>query len=398
MDKKELKKYLIIGAVAVGVMVVIKNLTYIGSFISLIFTALSPLVIGCAIAFVFNIFLSFCERYYFPKSRKKFVTYTRRPVCLVFAICIVILGIFLITKLVVPEIIESCKVLYNTIPDIADKIKDWAVKNSGNIPDIQKKISELDMDWASVAENIAKFLTSGATGIISSVAGIIGSFTLSITKIVVAVVFAVYILLCKDGIKTGLSRIKNAYLNKKTADKIQHIFDVTNKTFKSFFVGQFTEAVILGVLCVIGMLILRLPYAVMTGTVVGVTALVPIVGAFIGAFVGAFMILTVNPMQAVIFIIFLIILQQIEENFIYPRVVGSSIGLPGIWVLAAVTVGGSVSGIMGMLLGVPTVAVIYKLACESLEKKEAEKRIGVPSPKPEPPEPDKNKSQNKDRK
>lgn len=398
MDKKELKKYLIIGAVAVGVMVVIKNLTYIGSFISLIFTALSPLVIGCAIAFVFNIFLSFCERYYFPKSRKKFVIYTRRPVCLVFAICIVILGIFLITKLVVPEIIESCKVLYNTIPDIADKIKDWAVKNSGNIPDIQKKISELDMDWASVAENIAKFLTSGATGIISSVAGIIGSFTLSITKIVVAVVFAVYILLCKDGIKTGLSRIKNAYLNKKTADKIQHIFDVTNETFKSFFVGQFTEAVILGVLCVIGMLILRLPYAVMTGTVVGVTALVPIVGAFIGAFVGAFMILTVNPMQAVIFIIFLIILQQIEENFIYPRVVGSSIGLPGIWVLAAVTVGGSVSGIMGMLLGVPTVAVIYKLACESLEKKEAEKRIGVPSPKPEPPEPDKNKSQNKGRK
>ncbi|MGN0676355.1 MAG: AI-2E family transporter [Ruminococcus sp.] len=388
MDKKELKKYLIIGAVAVGVMIIVKNLTYIGGFISLIFTAVSPLVIGCAIAFVFNIIMSFFERYYFPKSRKKLVLRTRRPVCLLFSLCIVVLGIFLIAKVVVPEVTESCKVLYNTIPDIVDKLKEWAVENLENIPDIQKKIAELDINWASVTENIATFLTSGATGLISSVVGIIGTFTLSITKICVGIAFALYLLIYKDSIKKGLSRIKNAYLDKKTADKIQHIFDVTNKTFKSFFVGQFTEAVILGVLCSIGMLILRLPYAVMTGTVVGVTALVPIVGAFVGAIVGAFMILTVNPMQAVIFIIFLIILQQIEENFIYPRVVGSSIGLPGIWVLGAVTVGGSISGVMGMLLGVPAVATVYKLACESLEKKEAEKRKAQPSPKPAP---DKNK-------
>ncbi len=388
MDKKELKKYLIIGAVAVGVMIIVKNLTYIGGFISLIFTAVSPLVIGCAIAFVFNIIMSFFERYYFPKSCKKLVLRTRRPVCLLFSLCIVVLGIFLIAKVVVPEVTESCKVLYNTIPDIVDKLKEWAVENLENIPDIQKKIAELDINWASVTENIATFLTSGATGLISSVVGIIGTFTLSITKICVGIAFALYLLIYKDSIKKGLSRIKNAYLDKKTADKIQHIFDVTNKTFKSFFVGQFTEAVILGVLCSIGMLILRLPYAVMTGTVVGVTALVPIVGAFVGAIVGAFMILTVNPMQAVIFIIFLIILQQIEENFIYPRVVGSSIGLPGIWVLGAVTVGGSISGVMGMLLGVPAVATVYKLACESLEKKEAEKRKAQPSPKPAP---DKNK-------
>lgn len=373
MDKKELKKYLIIGAVAVAVMVIVKNLSYIGSFISLIFTAFSPLVIGCAIAFVFNIIMSFFEKHYFPKSRKKLVEKTKRPVCLLFSVCIVAFGIFLIAKIVVPEVAESCKVLYNTIPDIAEKLKEWAMKNFENIPDIQKKISELDINWVTVTENIASFLTSGATGLISSLVGIIGSFTLSITKVCVGIAFAIYLLIYKDGIKKGISRLKNAYLEKKTADKLQHIFDVTNKTFKSFFVGQFTEAIILGFLCSIGMLILRLPYAVMTGTVVGVTALVPIVGAFIGAIVGAFMILTVNPMQAVIFIIFLIILQQIEEKFIYPKVVGSSIGLPGIWVLASITVGGAMSGIMGMLLGVPTVAVIYKLVCENLEKKEAEK-------------------------
>ncbi|HAP79364.1 MAG TPA: AI-2E family transporter [Ruminococcus sp.] len=383
MDKKELKKYLIIGAVAVAVMVIVKNLSYIGSFISLIFTAFSPLVIGCAIAFVFNIIMSFFERHYFPKSRKKIAEKTKRPVCLLFSVCIVALGIFLISKIVVPEVAESCKVLYNTIPDIAERLKKWAIKNFENIPDIQKKISELDINWATVTENIASFLTSGATGLISSLVGIIGSFTLSITKICVGIAFAIYLLIYKDGIKKGTSRLKNAYLKKETADKLQHIFDVTNKTFKSFFVGQFTEAIILGFLCSIGMLILRLPYAVMTGTVVGVTALVPIVGAFIGAIVGAFMILTVNPMQAVIFIIFLIILQQIEEKFIYPKVVGSSIGLPGIWVLASITVGGAMSGILGMLLGVPTVAVIYKLVCENLEKRESEKKKQTSAPKPD---------------
>lgn len=383
MDKKELKKYLIIGAVAVAVMVIVKNLSYIGSFMSLIFTAFSPLVIGCAIAFVFNIIMSFFERHYFPKSRKKIAEKTKRPVCLLFSVCIVALGIFLIAKIVVPEVAESCKVLYNTIPDIAERLKEWAIKNFENIPDIQKKISELDINWATVTENIASFLTSGATGLISSLVGIIGSFTLSITKICVGIAFAIYLLIYKDGIKKGVSRLKNAYLEKKTADKLQHIFDVTNKTFKSFFVGQFTEAIILGFLCSIGMLILRLPYAVMTGTVVGVTALVPIVGAFIGAIVGAFMILTVNPMQAVIFIIFLIILQQIEEKFIYPKVVGSSIGLPGIWVLASITVGGAMSGILGMLLGVPTVAVIYKLVCENLEKRESEKEKQTSAPKPD---------------
>ena len=383
MDKKELKKYLIIGAVAVAVMVIVKNLSYIGSFISLIFTAFSPLVIGCAIAFVFNIIMSFFERHYFPKSRKKIAEKTKRPVCLLFSVCNVAFGIFLIAKIVVPEVAESCKVLYNTIPDIAERLKEWAIKNFENIPDIQKKISELDINWATVTENIASFLTSGATGLISSLVGIIGSFTLSITKICVGIAFAIYLLIYKDGIKKGVSRLKNAYLKKKTADKLQHIFDVTNKTFKSFFVGQFTEAIILGFLCSIGMLILRLPYAVMTGTVVGVTALVPIVGAFIGAIVGAFMILTVNPMQAVIFIIFLIILQQIEEKFIYPKVVGSSIGLPGIWVLASITVGGAMSGILGMLLGVPTVAVIYKLVCENLEKRESEKEKQTSAPKPD---------------
>ena len=151
---------------------------------------------------------------------------------------------------------------------------------------------------------------------------------------------------------------------------MNHVLEITNDTFKNFFVGQFIEAIIIGSLCFIGMTILKLPYSAMAGTIVGVTSLIPIVGALIGAFISAFMIFTVNPMQSLIFIIFLILLQQVEGNLIYPKVVGTSVGLPGIWVLAAVTVGGGLFGILGMLLGVPILATIYKLVFEILERRE----------------------------
>ena len=237
---------------------------------------------------------------------------------------------------------------------------------------------DMDIDWSAFAQNAFSFLTVGAGGLISSVADIIGAFTLSVTRIVIAVIFSVYLLVCKDGIKTGLRRAENVYLKPAVSEKINHYLDTANKTFKSFFVGQFTEAIILGSLCTIGMLILKLPYAAMTGTVVGVTALIPIVGAYIGAALGAFMILTQSPMQVLVFIIFLVILQQVEGNLIYPKVVGSSIGLPGIWVLAAVTVGGSLFGITGMLLGVPTIATVYKLVYEDIANRE--ERMRPPSP------------------
>ena len=371
MDRKELKHYTILGLIIIGVCIIVKNLDSIGNVICLIFSALYPLILGAAIAFVFNIFLSFCEKYYFPKKKSGFAAFSRRPVCLTFSIALTLGLIALLINVVVPEFIKSIKLLTESVPGMAEQFKEWAIKKSANLPDIQEKIMNLNIDWSSILKSSAKFITVGAGGIISSVAGMIGAFTLSVTRIIIAIIFAVYVLLCKDGIKEGFRRAGNVYLSKTVRNKFLHIADTTNKTFKSFFVGQFTEAIILGTLCAIGMLILKLPYAVMTGTVVGVTALIPIVGAYIGALIGAFMIFTVEPMKALIFIIFLVILQQIEGNFIYPKVVGSSIGLPGIWVLAAVAVGGSLFGITGMLLGVPIVATVYKLVYEDIDNRES---------------------------
>lgn len=375
MDKKELKKYLILGMLVIGVCLVVKYFSVFVGFVKIVFSACYPLILGCAIAYVFNIFLSFCEKYYFPGKREGFVAYSRRPVCLVLALAITILLITLILKIVIPELMTAFKLIYSEIPNAIIAVKDFSVEKLKDYPEIQEKIMESNIDWQSLAKNAFSFITVGAGGLITSIAGFIGSVTTSVTHIVIAIIFAVYLLLRKDRIREDLRRTKNAYLSEKINITVSKIFHTANRTFKSFFVGQFVEAIVLGSLCMIGMTIFGFPYAAMTGAVIGVTALIPIVGAYLGAGVGAFMICTDDPMKALWFIVFLVILQQIEGNFIYPKVVGSSVGLPGIWVLAAVTIGGGICGIVGMLLGVPTLATVYKLYHESLG--EREKKLGI---------------------
>ena len=189
-------------------------------------------------------------------------------------------------------------------------------------------------------------------------------------------------LLRKDKLIRDINRLRRLWFSESINQKTSHFMQTANETFQSFFVGQFIEAIILGTLCFIGMKLLKLPYAAMSGTLVGVTAFIPIVGAFIGAGLSAFIILTENPMQALIFIIFLLILQQFEGNIIYPKVVGGTVGLPSIWTLAAVTIGGGLFGILGMLLGVPLAGTLYKLSFEKLESAEAERGIAPVDEKP----------------
>lgn len=389
MEKRELKKFLIIGLIVIGVCLVVKNFSFIASIIRLIISAASPLVMGCAIAYIFNILLSFCEKFYFPSKKTGFAAYSRRPVCLVITFALVITIISVIANVVVPELITALKLISSEIPGAAMKVRDFAVEYLKDFPDMQEKIAEMDFDWNAIAENVFGFITVGAGGLISSIAGFIGEFTVSVVNFVIALIFAVYLLLRKDRIQADIRRTKNVYLSEKTNKRLSKVYHIANDTFKSFFIGQFVEAIILGSLCMIGMTILGFPYAAMTGTVIGVTALIPIVGAYFGAAVGAFMICTVDPMKALGFLVFLVILQQVEGNLIYPKVVGSSVGLPGIWVLAAVTVGGSLCGVTGMLLGVPIAASAYKIYHEVLRNKE--KKMGIEAPEESKPKTEKKK-------
>lgn len=366
MDKQEIKRGVFIAALAVAVCVIVQNFSYVQGFVGIALKALEPLFIGGVMAYIFNIIMNFFEKHYFPKKSNKFINSSRRPLCLLFSFAITIAIIALILNIIIPEIINAIKLMYSVIPPLFVKCRDWAMVKLEEYPDIQKEINNIELDTASIAEKV----TDHAFGLFNSVISLIGTITATVTNLILGIIFAIYLLLRKDKLKEDLNRLQNLFISDKINKKINRFFSVAHETFTNFFIGQFIEAIIIGTLTFIGASILRLPYAAMTGTIVGVTALIPIVGAFVGAALSAFIIFTESPKQALIFLIFLIILQQFETNIIYPKVVGSSIGLPGIWVLASVTLGGGLCGIMGMMLGVPLAATLYKLYFEAIEQNE----------------------------
>lgn len=374
MKKKEMKRYSFIALLALIVCIAVKNFSVVSRLLRTAITALVPLLTGCIIAYVFNIIMTFYEKHYFPKKHSNFVRQSRRPVCVGLAFASAALIVVLVINIIYPELVKAIKLIAKEIPPFFAEIKKLAETTFKEYPEIQDFILSFEPDIMSITEKVG----NGAYDVLDNLISIIGSTVSIVTNIVIAIIFALYLLLRKDRIHSDIVRFQRAYLGDTANRRINHICDIANDTFRSFFVGQFVEAIIIGSLCFIGMTILQLPYAAMAGTIVGVTSLIPIVGALIGAVISAFMIFTVNPMQALIFIIFLVILQQVEGNFIYPKVVGTSVGLPGIWVLAAVTVGGGLFKIAGMLLGVPVVATAYKLIFEILERRERMQTAIIP--------------------
>ncbi len=376
-DFKKFLKYLI--SVALTVLVIMK-IDLVADWISTVISVFSPLILGCAFAFILNLIMRRLERIYFPNSEKKFVKASRRPVCLVLSILIILLIAALVVGLVVPQLINTIAVIGDSIPFYVENLKEWISENSEKFPDVAQRITLIldnvgidlnNFNWDSLVDTLGGFAKNGVSTIFTSTLSFIGSFTGSVVNAAIGLVFAIYILYNKEKLGRQIQSLMDCYLKEKWHRRINYFFSTAAGTFSSFISGQCTEAVILGVLCILGMTILQLPYATAIGTLVGVTALVPIVGAYIGAVVGALLIVVVEPIDAVIFIVFLIILQQIEGNVIYPKVVGSSIGLPGIWVLAAVTVGGGIGGIFGMLIGVPIAATAYKLISKDVSARKA---------------------------
>ncbi len=337
----------------------------LGSFLS----ALTPFFIGLIIAYLLNIIMCFYERNYFKKKRdKKAVIKTKRPVCMIAAILTLCSIIAAVIWLVIPELVSCVKFIVSEIPKAINELlkKDWVTKNLS--PEVLASLTKID--WQNYLTKAFSVLQSGVTSVFDVVVTAVTSVVSGVVTAFLSIVFSIYLLAFKEPMLNGIKRLMNAYLRKKTVERSLYFFDVCNKCFHNYIVGQCTEAVILGLLCTIGMTVFRIPYAVMIGTLVGFTALIPIAGAYIGAVVGAFMILTVSPVKALIFIIFLVILQQLEGNLIYPKVVGDSIGLPAIFVLLAVTVGGSLAGVLGMILGVPLAAAMYVIVKQHLNKKE----------------------------
>lgn len=362
--KIEWKTCLKIGLSAFLVFLCIRYWDNVANFFSTLLGASVPLAIGGIIAYLINILMNFYERHYFPKSVKNSVIKSRRPVCMISAIVTLLAVLALVIGLVVPQLVSCIELIVAELPGALKKVVSW-VNGLGILPDdIMALLASVD--WQSKIGQIAEMLTSGIGSVMDIVITTVSSVVSGVVSAFIGIIFAVYLLLGKDRLGKQCDRVFRRYLKEKWYDKIRYFVSVLDDCFHRYIVGQCTEAVILGLLCTVGMLILKLPYAAMIGAFIAFTALIPVAGAYIGAGVGAFIILMESPKQALIFLIFIVILQQIEGNLIYPKVVGSSMCLPAIWVLAAITVGGGVMGITGILISVPLAATAYRLLRDNL--------------------------------
>lgn len=372
-NKLSLKRYIIYLVLTAAAVLAVLNFSAVIAVIAKIIGVITPLVLGGVMAYIFNLIMRRIEKSFFPKTKKKALISARRPVCLVASILLVFVIVGLLCALIIPEIVNIFDVLSQTLPVYGEKIKQFVMENQDNMPVlseyIQGIINDESIDWKETLSSAVDFAANGVGGILSSAMGLISSVAGGVVNFAIGLIFSIYILYNKEKLSAQANTLLDCYLKSETAYKIRYVVKEADKCFSSFIVGQCTEAVILGLLCALGMTVLKLPYASTIGTLIGATALIPVVGAYIGAVVGVLMIIVVDPFKALVFVVFLVILQQLEGNIIYPKVVGSSIGLPGMWVLAAVTVGGGIGGVGGMLIGVPAAATVYRLVGNDIKKR-----------------------------
>lgn len=361
--KFERKKILQIAAAVLIMYLIMRYWEYVVKGVFIIIDVMMPLIVGAIIAYVVNIVMGFYETKLFSKVKGK------RIISMIMAYGSIILGMVLVCVLIVPELKSCIEVLVKGLPDTLEKIQKFADDNLDISGFISKDLKMDSVNWEKAANDIIAWFSAGVGNTVGTVIGYVSSIFSVIMNFIMGLIFSVYILADKEHLKNQIGKLMHTYLSENVCDKIFYVSDIFNHSFHSFIVGQGIEAFILGGLCIIGMLIFRFPYAVMIGILIGCTALIPIAGAYIGGAVGVIMIFTESPVKALMFIIFLIVLQQFEGQIIYPKVVGSSIGLPGIWVFAAVIVGGGLFGILGILLGIPLVSAIYQLLVNDLRKR-----------------------------
>lgn len=352
----------------------VQNISSVMSAVGWFFELITPIILGFGFALVLDVPLKFFESHIFSKTKKPFLQRIRRPLSLVVAL-LVIIGILAgVIMLVIPELVEAVKVIIQIVTDFVNKL---SAMDEAQIAELPFGKELLSFDWKKLLSSAEEWLKNQGGTLVNTAFATIGSFVTGVVNFGVAIVFACYVILSKDKLINQATRLIKAWFPEKFGSRILYSVKIANANFKNFIAGQSLEAMILGVLCMLGMLILQIPYAPMIGALVGVTALIPVVGGFIGVGIGTIMILTVSPVKAVIFIIFFIVLQNLEGNFIYPRVMGSRVNLPAMWILAAVSIGGSVAGPVGMLLSVPCASTVYCLikdATANREKKLSDKK------------------------
>lgn len=360
LDRDNLKKIRGLILFTIFVLVAVWNFELLYEGILFLWGVILPFVLGGVIAFIVNIPMNFFERKLFGEKQKRWKK-VARPVSLLLT-WLVILGIVAIVVLVVlPELGQTILGLGKTIQDFVPEVQKWAIGIFNDNEEIVKMISDIDFKWDELLGNLVDFLKNGAGSVLDTTMEAAKSIINGVTTFFIAFVFSLYALLQKEKLGEQVKKLMCAFMPEDWRNILLALGTVVNKSFTSFFTGQGLEAVILGLMFLVVMAILQMPYALLISVLIAFTALIPMFGAFIGCAVGTLLIFMVSPVKALIFVIVFLVLQQIEGNFIYPHVVGNSVGLPPIWVLVAVTLGGNLMGVVGMLIFIPLMSVVYTL-------------------------------------
>lgn len=338
-------------------------------------TILSPIIVGVIMAYILNILMVKFERIWFPRNHNKWVKGSRRPLSILFAILTITIVLVIILGLVIPQLLGVLATLMEIIPFAIEQTQGWITTYEERFPEMGVIFDQFEINWGQIVQDTVGFINSVTTRIVESTLEVIGSITSVIINLFLSLIISIYLLLSKEKLLMQANRILKAYFSKVRFKKIRYVLEVADESFSHFITGEALEAFILGMMVFVGMWIFRFPYATMLGALTGVMALIPMVGAWISGSIGFVLIVVQSPIQGLAFLIFIILIQQIEGNIIYPKIVGDKIGLPGMWVLIAVTVGAGLGGILGMLVSVPIASTVYKLLQQNIMTREKMKVV-----------------------
>lgn len=372
-NKKSIKTFMLMVCGAILFYVGLQNITVVMHAGSWLFSVISPFILGAAIAFVVNVPMSRIEYHLFEKRNSQMKG--QRPISFIVTLALVISILIVVIYIVVPQLADTIRTIGQQLPGAFAATQAWLISKMGYWTELQGLLEQITIDWDEIIRKVSVMLQNMASTMLDSGIGAITNIVGAVVNFFIGFVFAIYILLSKEKLGSQGRQILYALLKEKQADKILEICSISYRIFSKFLSGQCLEACILGGLFVVSMSIIGLPYAMLIGVLIAFCALIPIVGAFIGCGVGVFLILMVSPVKALVFLILFLVLQQLEGNLIYPKVVGNSVGLPSIWVLAAVTIGGNLMGVLGMLIFIPLCSVAYTLFRMYVKRKLEEKAI-----------------------
>ncbi|KAA9292013.1 AI-2E family transporter [Aerococcus urinae] len=365
------KQWLSLGLGIIALCLIVLNWSTIVSWLGQVWSIAYPITLGAMMAYVVNILMSLYEKYLWPHADKDWLVKIRRPIAIVLALLTILAIIALTLGLIIPQLVAVVTNFMEILPRLFQSLDRLLERYEDLYPEIVSYMGNLDLNWQNMVRRTVSFAQGLTSSLIGSTIGAVTSVASWIVTIFIAIIITFYILMSKERLGQQFHRLTKAYLKDKRYNQIHYVLAMVNDAFYNFIAGEVVEAAILGCMVGFGMWIFGFPYASMIGVLTGVTAIIPLLGAYISGGLGFLLILMHSPIQALLFVVFIVVVQQIEGNLIYPKVVGNSLGLPGMWVLIAVTVGGGLMGVAGMLIGVPIASAGYRLLKFDVNYREA---------------------------